>query len=175
MICQLQTFLYGKSCYSPESVYTPAFLICLKAHFSPIYNWAFLSCWPKQEEGWSSMLSFLFFIYVESRFHALALGKSILFTIHGSTQSLAARVVFSILSHIQRQQTGSCWLCPLPKSEADGKPWQGQMVFTAAQKEDLSGVEANRKTVALCREEATLYMFLSIIAFISARFREKLM
>ena len=48
-------------------------------------------------------------------------------------------------------------------------------LFTAAQKENLTSVEATRKTVALCREEATLHMFLSIITLVVARFKEKLM
>lgn len=48
-------------------------------------------------------------------------------------------------------------------------------LFTAAQKEDLTGVEATRKTVALCREEATMHRFLSIITLVFARFKEKLM
>lgn len=48
-------------------------------------------------------------------------------------------------------------------------------LFTAAQKEDLTGVEANRKTVALCRGEPTLFMFLSIITLVVARFKEELM
>lgn len=32
---------------------------------------------------------------------------------------------------------------------------------TAAQKEDLAGAEANRKTAALRREEATLHIFIN--------------
>ena len=47
-------------------------------------------------------------------------------------------------------------------------------LFTAVQKEDLAGVEANRKRVALCREAATLHKFLSIINLVVVSFKEKI-
>lgn len=103
----------------------------------------------------------------------------VLFPIHGSTHSLAAPVVFSILSHIQGQQTGRCWLHPLQKSEAHENYWLGWMItsclsaFTVVLKEDLTGVEANRKTAALWRVDQHC-RFLLIITIVVARVKEKL-
>lgn len=48
-------------------------------------------------------------------------------------------------------------------------------LFTAAQKEGLMDIEAKRKTVSLSRKEATLHKFLSIITFMFARCKAKLM
>lgn len=99
-IFQLLTFLHGKSCSSPTPAYTAAFLICWRAHFLLFVSRHSYTADPNKERAGDSY-DFLVSIYIGSRIYASALEKSLLFTIHGSTQSLAGHVGFSILSHTQ--------------------------------------------------------------------------
>lgn len=99
-IFQLLTFLHGKSCSYPTPAYTAAFLICWRAHFLLFVSRHSDTADPNKERAGDSY-DFLVSIYIGSRIYAPALEKSLLFTIHGSTQSLADHVGFSILSHPQ--------------------------------------------------------------------------
>jgi len=99
-IFQLLTFLHGKSCSSSTPACTAAFLICWRAHFLLFVSRHSYTADPNKERAGDSC-DFLVSICIGSRIYAPALEKSLLFTIHGSTQSLADHVGFSILSHTQ--------------------------------------------------------------------------